>query len=91
MGRHIEHVLYELGYRLAEDAWDSDGRKTYLSDAAADKQFLKDLQATLSQYGWVRDNHLLRCFRCEASGEFIEIEPGGSEVSGSFLHLLKSE
>jgi hypothetical protein len=91
MGLHLDVVLRELGYRLVEDAWDTHGRKTYLHDDDADRQFLKDLQATLAQYSWVKDKRRLRCFRCEASGEFIEIEPGGSEVSGSFLHYLKSE
>jgi hypothetical protein len=89
MGQHIEHVLHDLGYRLAEDAWDSDGRRTYLSDDDADRQFLKDLQATLSQYGWVGDKRRLRCFRCAATREFIEVESGGADTSGHFLHLLK--
>jgi hypothetical protein len=89
MGQHIEHVLHDLGYRLAED--NSDGRRTYLSDDDADRQFLKDLQATLSQYGWVGDKRRLRCFRCAATREFIEVEPGGADTSGHFLHLLKSE
>jgi hypothetical protein len=90
MGRHIEHVLHELGYRLGQDAWDSHGRKTYLSDDDADKQFLKDLQTTLAEFGWVRNEHRLRCFHCVATGGFIELEPGRAE-SGHFLHHLKSE
>jgi len=91
MGQHIEHVVHDLGYRLVEDAWDSDGRRTYLSDDNADREFLIDLQTTLAEYGWIKDEHRLRCFRCAASGEFIELEPGGSEVSGHLLHHLKSE
>jgi hypothetical protein len=91
MGQHIEHVLYELGYRLTEDAWESHGRKTYLSDENADRQSLKDLQTTLAEYGWLKDEHRLRCFRCAANDEIIEIEPGGGEVSGHLLHYLKSE
>jgi hypothetical protein len=91
IGQHIEHVLHALGDRLVEDAWDSHGRKTYFSDDDADKQSLKDLPTILAEYGWVKDQRRLRCFSCEATGELIEVGPGGSEVSGSFLHHLKSE
>jgi hypothetical protein len=91
MGQHIEHVLHDLGYRLAEDAWDSDGRRTYLSDDDADRQFLKDLQATLAQYGWVKDERRLRCFRCAANGDILEIEPGSADTSGHFIHHVKPE
>jgi hypothetical protein len=90
-GHHIEHVWQELGYRIVDDAWESDGRRTYVHDDDADRQFLKDLQATLAQYGWVKDKRRLRCFRCAATGEFIELEPGGAHTSGHFLHHLKSE
>jgi len=91
MGSHLDVVLRGLGYGLVEDAWDTNGRKTYLSNEGADRQALKDLQTTLAEYGWLKDEHRLRCFRCAATGEFIEIEPGGSEVSGHLLHYLKSE
>jgi len=87
MGHHIDVVLGELGYRLVDDD-PSNGRKTYLSDENADRQYLNDIQTTLTKYGWVRDEHRLRCFGCAATGEFIEIEPGGSEVSGHLLYRL---
>ena len=66
MGHHIDVVLGEWGYRLVDDD-PSNGRKTYLSDENADRKYLNDMQTTLTKYGWVRDEHHLRCIGCAAT------------------------
>jgi hypothetical protein len=91
MGQHIEHLLHELGYKLAEDAWEDHGRKTYVNSEDADREFLKDIETTLLPYDWTKDKHRLRRFRCATTGEFLEVEPGGAETSGHFLHHLKPD
>jgi hypothetical protein len=91
VGQHVEHLLKELGYCVVDDAWQTEGRVTYLNDENADRQFLRDLQASLAGSGWARDEHRLRAFTCAATGELIEIEPGGAETSGHLLHHFKSE
>jgi hypothetical protein len=90
MGRHIEHLLKELGYRVVDDAWQTEGRVTYLNDENADRDLLRDLEVTLAKYGWRKHATILRAF-ANISGELIEIEPGGAETSGHFLDHLKSE
>jgi hypothetical protein len=88
-GKHIAAVLQHLGYKLLEDSWAVEGRKTYASDEDADRDFLTDLERTLAEYGWDKHQTRLRCFSNPHTGELIEIEPGGAE-SGHFL-LIKSE
>ncbi len=87
----IDHVLRQLGYKIGEDAWEDHGRKTYVNSEDADRQFLKDLQATLLRLEFVKDKNHLRRFRCDSTGEFMEVEPGGRETSGHFLHHLKPD
>ena len=89
MGKHAEYVLRDLGYRLVDDSWSTDGRKTYAHDDDADRVFLTDLEMTLAVYGWKKNARKLRTFLNESTGELIEIEPGGAETSGHFLHHLK--
>lgn len=91
MGRHIEDVLQEFGYKLVDDTWTIEGRKTYLNSEDADRVFLKDLEEMLEEDGWKQHQILLRAFRNTSSGEFLEIEVGGPDTSGHFLHHLKSE
>jgi hypothetical protein len=90
-GRHMDAVLPHLGYKLVEDSWTVEGRKTYVSDEDTDREFLTDLQRTLAEYGWDKHKTRLRLFSNSHTGELIEIEPGGADTSGHFLHYLKSE
>jgi hypothetical protein len=84
-GQHMDAVLQHLGYKLVEDSWAVEGRKTYFSDEDADRAFLTDLEQTLAEYGW--DKHeALRCLSNPHTGELIEIEPRGPDTSGHFLH-----
>jgi hypothetical protein len=84
-GQHIGAVLQHLGYKLVEDSWAVEGRKTYFSDEDADRAFLADLERTLAEYGWDKHENSLRCFSNPHTGELIEIEPGGPDTRGHFL------
>jgi hypothetical protein len=90
-GKHMDAVLPHLGYKMVEDSWTVEGRKTYVSDEDTDRAFLIDLERTLAEYGWAKHKTRLRCFSNFHSGELIEIEPGGADTSGHFLHHLESE
>jgi hypothetical protein len=90
-GKHPEAVLESLGYKLVEDCWSTEGRKTYVHDENADREFLADLKRTLGQYGWKKHKTILRCFLNDSTAEMLEVEPGGADTSGHFIHYLKSE
>lgn len=83
----LDGVLIGLGYRAVEDVWTSDGRITYVHDDDADRAHLADLRSCLLADGWDRSESKLRSF--VKNDEEIEIEPGGSDVSGHFLHLVR--
>ncbi len=85
----LHDVLIEQGYRLVEDAWATDGRQTYRHDEGADRSHLHALRSVIAHMGWTSTPNKLRSFTIESWEEEIEIEPGGSEVSGHFLHRLK--
>jgi hypothetical protein len=88
----LHDLLYRHGYRLIEDAWQTDGRRTYLhDDESADRSFLTGLGRILRNAGWKPDTARLRTFRNDSTGELIEVEPGGAEITGHFLHHLKSD
>jgi hypothetical protein len=89
-GQHMDSVLRHLGYRLVEDSWAVEGRKTYVSDENADREFLTDLERTLAEYGWDKHETRLCCFSNPHTSELIGIEPGGADTSDHFLHHLKS-
>lgn len=87
----VHELLYQHGYRLIEDAWQTDGRRTYLHDDSADRSVLIGLAQILRDAGWKPDKARLRTFVNDATGELIEVEPGGAEITGQhFLHYLKS-
>jgi hypothetical protein len=88
MEAHTEQLLYELGYRLAEDAWADEGRKTYVNSEDADREFVNDLRKSLVQHGWEKHETVLRAFRNTKDHETLEIEVGGPDTSGHFLHLM---
>jgi hypothetical protein len=65
-------------------------KSTFLSDEDADRNFLRELENTLLSHGWKKDLSQMRCFLNIATCEIIEVEPGGAETSGHFLHRLKA-
>jgi hypothetical protein len=50
---------------------------------------LAGVRRSLQDLGWSSDRSKLRSFRNPA-GEEIEIEPGGADTSGHFLHHMKA-
>jgi hypothetical protein len=86
----LNGALYGLGYRLEADAWRTEGRRTFLHEDDATRDYLDVLRRWLNPCGWHRDAHALRTFRHEATGEVIEIEPAGSDCSGHYLHHMKA-
>lgn len=85
-------VLSILGYVPEDDSWDTDGRRTYSIDEDASRAWLTSLGKILKRHGYDRDKTNLRMFRHFATGEAIEIEPGGSGViAGHLLHHMKAE
>jgi hypothetical protein len=86
----LHDLIVSQGYRLVEDAWESNGRRTYLHDEDADRAFLNKLKRDLQILEWKADRNKLRTFGHARSGEVIEIEPGGSDTSGHFLHHMKA-
>jgi len=86
----LHELTVSQGYRLVEDAWERNGRRTYLHDEDADRAFLENLGGALQLFGWTSDQNRLRTFVHSGSGEAIEVEPGGSDTSGHFLHHMKA-
>ena len=86
----LQDLIVSQRYRLADDAWERNGRRTYLHDENADRSFLEQLRSILLVFEWKADRKRLRTFGHSGSGEGIEIEPGGSDTSGHFLHHMKA-
>lgn len=86
----LETTLLILGYRPEDDSWDVDGRRTYLHEDDATRAYLTTLRGILARQGWHQDEHALRTYRHESSEEVIEIEPGGSDCTGHYLHHMKT-
>lgn len=76
-----------LTYKLAEDSWRAHGRRTYLCDENADRDWLAELGRFLAPYGWRRHERRLRVYQ-HSGGQVIEIEPGGADTSGHYLHVI---
>jgi hypothetical protein len=83
----VHDLLLSLGYRLVDDSWVEHGRHTYLHDDNLSRLYIGSLAKSFSTEGWARDRGKMREFR-HTSGEIIELEPGGSEVDGHFLHYM---
>lgn len=43
----LRDLLVSEGYRLVEDAWDADGRLTYVHDDNADRSFIREISRVL--------------------------------------------
>jgi len=84
-------LLVAEGYKLVEDAWDALGRRTYLHDDDADRDYIKGLSRLLQSAGWRADSRKLRTLHHPGSDHEIELEPGGSEVTGHFLHHMRQK
>jgi hypothetical protein len=86
----IHDLLIRQDYKLIDDAWSSQGRRTYIHDEDATREFIVGLAKVLRSVGWEAHPNILRAFRYSESGEIIEIEPGGADTTGHFIHHLKS-
>jgi len=86
----MQELLFSHDYKLVEDAWEAHGRLTYLHEDDATREFIASLARVVGPKGFEPDRSKLRSFLHRASGEIIEIEPGGSETTGHFLHHMKS-
>ena len=86
----LHEILVSQGYKLIDDAWSSQGRRTYIHDDDATREFIVGLAKVLRSVGWETHPNMLRAFRHPTSGEVIELEPGGADTSGQFLHHVKS-
>jgi hypothetical protein len=84
----LDDTLYILGYRPEDDSWEADGRRTYTHDDGATRAYLTTLRGILGRQGFDRDPKALRTFR--RGDEIIEIEPGGADTNGHFLHHIKA-
>jgi hypothetical protein len=84
-------LLIRLGYKLVDDASNSDGRLTYNHNDDATREFIiVSLAKDLRSIGWETHPEVLRAFRhIESSGEVIQIEPGGADTAGHFLHHMR--
>jgi hypothetical protein len=80
-------LLLAEGYKLIEDAWVEFGRRTYLHDDDATRNYIKGLARALQIADWQTDSRKLRTFRHPGSHHEIELEPGGSEVIPTFTVL----
>jgi hypothetical protein len=85
-------ILIRQGYKLIDDAWTSNGRLTYDHNDDATHEFVASLAKVLRSAGWETHPIILRAFRHRTiADEIIEIEPGGTETSGHFLHYMKAD
>lgn len=83
-------MIVAQGYRLTDDSWDEHGRRTYIHDDDVARLHITSLCMVLKSAGWKNDCEKLWSFVHRDFAEIIEIEPGGAEVSGHFLHHMKS-
>lgn len=89
MSPEIKNLLLAQGYRLTNDASSEHGRLTFLHDDNADRPFLLALSHSLRYAGWQTDDAVPPVYRLPSTRLMIEIEPGGSETSGHYLHLIE--
>lgn len=87
----LENILPHFCYDLEDDAWSTNGRRTYSNGDNATKEFLRVLGNALGREGWKRHPNKLRTFINENTNEIIEIEPGGSGATGHLLHHMSAE
>jgi hypothetical protein len=84
-------LLVKHGYKLIDDAWSFNRRLTYQHNDEANKPFISSLAKSLRSAGWEAHPSRLRAFSHPMVANYvIEIEPGGAETSGHFLHYVKA-
>jgi hypothetical protein len=88
--QRLADALHLLGYRPEDDSWDTDGRITYSHDEDATKGALKIVVGALARLGWQKHETRLRTLRHWKSGDIIELEPGGADCTGHYLHYMKA-
>jgi hypothetical protein len=86
----MQELFEAEGYKLIDDAWDEHGRLTFIHNDEANRPHLNRLGSTLRYAGWETSKTELRTFICPSNGEIIEVEPGGSDTSGHFLHYMSA-
>lgn len=74
-----------------DESRDDQDRKTFLNSENADYSFMKQLESGLLECGFRRHETSLRAFLNGSTGEFLEIEVGGPETSGHYLHYFQAE
>jgi hypothetical protein len=84
------NILVQTGYKLIDDAWSEHGRRTYDHNDDATREFIASLAKVLQSAGWETHPNTLRAFRHPVSAEVIELEAGGSETTGHFIHHMKA-
>jgi hypothetical protein len=85
-------LLIRQGYKLIDDAWRLNGRLTDEHNDDVTDEFVAGLAKVLRSAGWETHPIILRAFRHRTiADEIIEIEPGGTETSGHFLHYMKAD
>ena len=62
-GISTHDILIQQGYKLVDDAWHNNGRKTYSHDNDASGTQIANLTMTLGGAGWVRARNALWVFR----------------------------
>src|SRR4051794_22880512 len=76
------NLILAEGYKLVEDAWEENGRRTYIHDDDASGIQIRRFIVILRSAGWRIDSDELRLFRHIVNGDMIELEPGGSDTTG---------
>ena len=84
-------LMRDLGYCIEDDAWETDGRRTYSHDSDATAPYLRSLMLLLAPVGFALDQNRIRTLVNQETGELVELEPGGFDCPGHLLHHLKQE
>ena len=83
-------LIVSQGYRLIDDSWDEHKRRTYLHDDDVARSHVTSVSLVLKAAGWKHDPEKLWSFVHPDFDEIIELEPGGPDTSGHFLHHMKA-
>ena len=87
----MHDILVQHGYKLIDDEWKENGRRTYDHNDDATREFIASLTKVLQSAGWKTHPIILRAFRHLVNAEIIEVEVGGPEKTDAhFLHHLKA-
>lgn len=88
----MDEVLAELGYSLEDDSWGTeDGRRTYSHESDATAPYLRSMMLLMRPHGFEIHPTRIRSLYNLATGEIIELEPGGFDCAGHLLHHMKTE